>query len=217
MTKKTAALKASVAVIKSSPPKTSTSYATFDRVVRGTDEVARYVTAVVKLIDVLGDQPTARELEDAELLAAQWPKVAARCARFREAEKFFDSPEFYEVDDEGVDVISRRVVGEQIAVMVESDPGAPPPPTYVTVLVEEVIAASPSALALESTMRRIRRDEKFIRYRPKIAEVLTMLREEDAHWVDRRMAAADAEGWHSDLLKVICAARPKLTAGRRSA
>lgn len=75
------------------------------------------------------------------------------------------------------DVLTRRVVSEQVAMLIGSFPNANPHSSevYVPMLIEEIIAANPRASALESTCREIRRTKTFL---PAIAEVLKVLREQ---------------------------------------
>lgn len=81
--------------------------------------------------------------------------------------------------------ITRRVVSEQVGALLGSFPNAVPhaPKVYTTMLIEEIIAANPSALALESACREIRRSKTFA---PAIAEVLALLREHEERWNDQR-------------------------------
>jgi hypothetical protein len=54
-----------------------------------------------------------------------------------------------------------------------------------TILIEVIRGARPSALALESACREIRLTEKFIKYPPKIPEVLAILEKHEEAWSDR--------------------------------
>jgi hypothetical protein len=84
-------------------------------------------------------------------------------------------------DDEG---IKRKIVAEKVSDMLGAFPNLGPhdPQRYIPRIVNEIIAALPSACVLESTTRRIVREKTFP---PTVAEVLNILREEKELWQDR--------------------------------
>lgn len=105
--------------------------------------------------------------------------------------------------------ITRRVVTEKIGLLIGSFPNAGPhnAEAYIGMMIEEIIAANPSASALEATCRELRRTKNFA---PSIAEMLKELQaqaekwdaslqlweEEIAYWNKRRqelVAAAKAQ------------------------
>lgn len=77
--------------------------------------------------------------------------------------------------------ITRRVVTEKVGLLLASFPNASPGngEGYVGMLIEEIVAANPSASALEATCRELRRSKNFA---PSIAEMLKELRTQTESW-----------------------------------
>jgi hypothetical protein len=109
-------------------------------------------------------------------------------------------------------VITRRVVGEQIGVLLGGFPNSSPhnAEVYTRVLIEEIIAAKPCASALEATMRHIRRNSVFA---PSPAEMLKVLREKMEMWNDYVETSCNLSYWYDVLDKKIAEAEAKRTRG----
>jgi hypothetical protein len=90
--------------------------------------------------------------------------------------------------------ITRRVVAEEVAMLIGSFPNANPtsPKVYVRMLIEEIMAANPSFVALEGTCRELRRTKTFA---PTIAEVLEVLRKQEECWSEQHGYILDLEDY----------------------
>jgi hypothetical protein len=90
--------------------------------------------------------------------------------------------------DEETFAISRAKAAEKLALLIDSFPTSniPNPKAFTALLLEEVLAAEPCPLALESACRHIRRTSKFM---PAISEVLTVLKQKQEFWGKARDAA----------------------------
>jgi hypothetical protein len=109
-------------------------------------------------------------------------KLMAACKR---DVKWYNRKELYEIKGKRQKwTLSRRVVSEQIALLLGSFQNARPgtPRVFGRMLTEEVYAARPSAIVLESACRRVRREKDFP---PSIAEVLKAIKNETSAWCDR--------------------------------
>ena len=86
----------------------------------------------------------------------------------------FDTDRWY------VEPLWRRIVGEEIAILVGCYPNLAPgsPEIFTRALVEDVIAEKCGILHLHSACRRIRRSKRFL----SIAEVLAVIRDEGNFW-----------------------------------
>jgi hypothetical protein len=106
--------------------------------------------------------------------------------------------------------ITRRVVTEKVGLLIGSFPNAGPhnPEAYMGMMIEEIIAANPSASGLEATCRELRRTKNFA---PSTAEVLKELHKQEAElwgeclciWED------DIEWWVKERERLIEAAKAK--------
>jgi hypothetical protein len=108
--------------------------------------------------------------------------------------------------------ITRRVVSEKISLLIGSFPNAGPhnPETYMGMMIEEVIAANPSASALEATCRELRRTKNFA---PSIAELLKELRRQAEQWRNvLGLGEDDIEYWQRLRARQIAEARGKTSA-----
>jgi hypothetical protein len=110
-----------------------------------------------------------------------------RLASFKRDEKWFDRKELYEIKGKGKRAkwtLSRRVVSEQMALLLASFPNARPgtPKVFGKMLIEEIYANGPNACVLESACRRIRREKNFA---PSIAEMLKAIAAESTCWSSR--------------------------------
>ena len=103
-----------------------------------------------------------------------FPGARKRLAKALRDHKWYDREELYEVkgsSKNGEMTLSRRVVSEQIALLLASYQNSRPgtPKVFGKMLIEEVYAYRPNACVLESACRRVRRQKSFP---PSIAEVL---------------------------------------------
>jgi hypothetical protein len=112
-------------------------------------------------------------------------KLMAACKR---DVKWFDRRELYDIKGKGKRkrekwTLSRRVVAEEIALLLASFPNARPgtPEAFGKMMIEEVYAKSPNACVLESACRQVRREKDFP---PSIAEVLKAIKNESSVWCD---------------------------------
>jgi hypothetical protein len=72
-------------------------------------------------------------------------------------------------------------------------------------LIEEIVAANPSASALEATCRQIRRT---LRFAPTIAELLGVLRQQHEAWSDRlHILEDDVAYWREQLTERVAQAK----------
>src|SRR5262245_17605786 len=113
-------------------------------------------------------------------------RLMSRYREFDRGRQYYERPELYsKTKKEKPDllnchtnrVISRRMVSEQVGLLIGSFPNSTPhsPEVYTKLLIEEIIAANPQASVLESTCRDLRRTKKFA---PTVAEVLEVLQEQ---------------------------------------
>jgi hypothetical protein len=134
---------------------------------------------------------------DEHTLWVNWPGlkgiVSKRIERFDTGCKHYNRAALYSRRADGSERILRRVVSEQIALLIGAYPNAVPhnPKIYVRLLVEEIVAAAPSAVALESACRIIRRTKKFP---PTIEEMLSLLSSEGQRFV-AACEASDMGDW----------------------
>jgi hypothetical protein len=78
---------------------------------------------------------------------------------------------------------------------------------FTAIMIEDIRAARPSASALESTCREIRRLDKFIRCTPKLPEVRALLEKHEQAWSDRHPDNIDPQNTRSELRDVLVRAR----------
>ena len=132
-----------------------------------------------------------------EKLGGKWWKwcedsTLAMIAEFNAGLEFFNREDFYQrtkvakrdlLNRHTHRQLTRRVVSEQVGLLIGSFPNGVPnsPEVYTRMLIEEIFAANPSAVALEATCREIRRTKTFV---PAVAEVLKVLKERAEWWKD---------------------------------
>jgi hypothetical protein len=209
---KTVPLKNAVETVKSQLPATppKREYADFDAFVVNADKLVAFFDAVWKDEERLGDigfewveWPDHRPINLEEAKAAiqlaktrvrsarywlpQFQQARKRLAEFKRDEKWYDRKELYEVKGKGKRqkwTLSRRVVSEQIALLLASFQNSRPgtPKVFGRMLTEEVYAKNPNACTLESACRHVRREHDFP---PSIAELLKAIKKESAAWGDR--------------------------------
>jgi hypothetical protein len=186
-------------------------YGDFDAFVVNADKLVAFFSGVDKAIDrlVFDDQfewvdkpdhygidlerekqkihSAKYDVESARHALSQFPQARKRLAAFKRDVKWYDRKELYEIRGKGKRetwTLSRRVVTEQIAVLLASFPNSRPgtPKVFGRMLTEEVYANNPNACTLESACRRVRREKDFP---PSIAEVLKAIDKEGDAWCNR--------------------------------
>ena len=126
-------------------------------------------------------------IDSARGALARFPWARKHLAAFKRDVKWYDRRELYEIEGKGKRAkwtLSRRVVAEQIALLLASFQNSRPgtPKVFGKMVVEEVYAKNPNACVLESACRRVRREKDFP---PSIAEVLKAIESESSAWCDR--------------------------------
>jgi hypothetical protein len=200
------------------PPATKPErgYAHFDAFVANADKLVAFLNGVNKTIGrlVLDDRFEWIEKPDhysfdferakQDLASAKYAIKSARAdlstfsrmrkrlAEFKRDLKWYNRKELYEIKGRGKRqqwTLSRRVVTEQIALLLASFQNARPgtPKVFGRMLTEEVYANSPNACVLESACRQVRRTKDFP---PSIAEVLKAIDKEGDAWCERRRRRA---------------------------
>jgi hypothetical protein len=187
---KTVALRTNVPAVKSPsakmPPKVPATklrdYQDFDDLVELAD----------RLLNRFDDLVVRKLLDDGTTMPA--------LEHFAAELDFFESDDLYRpMDRRRRSLLPHHVTDQQIRVefvsfvigeLLGSFPNANPhaPEQYARALIEEVMAARPSVLALESACREIRRTKTFL---PSVAELLTVLREREEWWLHRREMIAN--------------------------
>jgi hypothetical protein len=185
-------------------------YADFDAFVENADRLLAFFKGVFKEDDRLASikfewleyddrrpldlEKAKREIRSAKLdvemasrALAQFPRARKRLAEFKRDEKWYNRKELYEIKGKGKRAqwtLSRRVVSEQIALLLASFQNARPgtPKVFGKMVVEEVYANNPNACVLESACRRVRREKDFP---PSIAEVLKAINTDGSAWGER--------------------------------
>jgi hypothetical protein len=126
----------------------------------------------------------------------KWPKekLAAKVAKFVDGWEFYEREEQYEAKGDNTKWrLSRRVVCEQVSALLGSFPNAPQvPEVYTRRIIEELVAANPSAVQLEAACRRLVRNCTVV---PSVAEALKAIGEVKVPCMD----AFDADGDDDEL------------------
>jgi hypothetical protein len=105
--------------------------------------------------------------------------VAARQARRQVAKfcagwDFYDREELYDKAKGTQWRLARRAICEQVSALLGSFPNAPQTPeVFVPTLIEELVAANPTAVQLEAACRWLRRNCTFV---PSVGEILKAIR-----------------------------------------
>jgi hypothetical protein len=209
--KKSAPLQAKQAVVKSAAKlpavKSKLEYFEFDA----------YAEAAQTMLDCIN---AIQNHDDGKPVFFGSPANAYR--QFDAGRKMFERDELYRTRKtarrsvggscirEGHQEITRRVVTEKVGLLIGSFPNAGPhnPEAYMGMMIEEIIAANPSASALEATCRELRRTKNFA---PSTAEVLKELHKQEAElwgeclciWED------DIEWWVKERERLIEAAKAR--------
>jgi hypothetical protein len=178
--KKTAPLRVNVPIVKSGrPPR---YYMDFDEYVSDGEELRLLERRIYVTPAEYSKHP------ELQFWARNFAETAWGCFEaFDAARKHFERDEVYErrrrADGDNHEIISRRFVTEQVALLVGAFTQSPPSPgVYTRMLVEEIRAARPNASAAEATCRVIRRTSTFL---PAVAEVLKVLRDQMKLWDER--------------------------------
>ena len=102
------------------------------------------------------------------------------------------------------------MVSEQIALLLASFQNSRPgtPKAFSRMMIEELYAASPNAIVLESACRHIRRTEE--NWPPSIAKLLKTIEKESSAWCDRWCDEYDPDTIRQDLEKAIAKAEAKI-------
>lgn len=187
---------------------------------RDFDAFVRLAGELIRIADLglAGDPMTqAAEIWRAKNLLANWETVERMYRRYDKAREFYEREELYEMTKQpqqnlvGTHTryqLTRRVVSEQVAMLIGSFPNSTPhsPEMYTRMLVEEIVTANPSATALEATCRQIKRTMKFV---PTIAELLVMLFDQQMICDNRSdVGEDDIAYWREQLAKRVAQAKP---------
>jgi hypothetical protein len=126
-------------------------------------------------------------VESARHALSDFPWGRKCLAKYKRDEKWYNRKELYEIKGRGKRekwTLSRRVVSEQIALLLASFQNARPgtPKVFARMLTEEIYAKNPNACVLESACRQVRREKDFP---PSIAEVLKAVKQEGNAWCER--------------------------------
>jgi len=152
-----------------------------------------------------GNVPLETRLQSAERWAAEMRErhVSESVAKYESDYEYFERAELYEKCEESPNllrcysnrVITRRFVSQQLALMSATINEKPQEPKlYARMLVEEIIAAKPSACALEATCREIWRSRNSL---PSTAQVLKVLGKQMERWSEFSEIGEDAlDYWH---------------------
>jgi hypothetical protein len=197
-------------------PQQQRPYRDFDDYAAAGKRVDRLFNKLWEGIGDIQDQdrrPTAEELERYTQLGS---RLDAASHEFRAGYKVFEHEDLYQETKTAKPnllghhtpfQIRRQVAGDKVGFLIGSFPNAGPhnPEIYVAALIEEIIAANPSASALEATCRHIRRTATFA---PAVPELLKVLREQETLWDDLlQHGRLDDGDWCSRLEKL---ARPRI-------
>jgi hypothetical protein len=119
--------------------------------------------------------------------------VLKEIAWIRAERKFYNPDDLYDTKDGNKWRLKRRVISEQVAVLIGSFPNAGPhnPQTYAGMLTNEIAATDTNAIVLEAACREVRRTKTFP---PTIAEVLEIL-EKQENEMSGQSEADDLDNW----------------------
>jgi hypothetical protein len=153
-------------------------------------------------------------VDSARHLLTQFSWARKRLAECKRDERWYDRKELYQIKGKGKRekwTLSRRVVSEQIAVLLGSFQNVRPgtPEAFSKMMIEEVYAANPNACVFESACRHLRRTEED--FAPSIAKVLKAIKNECEAWSDRwELLRYDGDDMRRDLEKAIAEAEAKI-------
>lgn len=167
-----------------------------------------------KLETATAEWSRKRIIQEAQEVIENFEKRGGRSGIKKRLGKLWDAccPDSWWPDDSDSPVFGE--VAKMIAVLMGSFPTSkiPEPEIFVHVLLDDVMALTPSFVELESTCRRLRQTQKFM---PSVSEVIETLREQQKLW-DRRCETAHLiEEYYDDLCAEI--AREKAVEDRKAA
>jgi hypothetical protein len=173
---------------KAVAPIAKPQYADFDRFVKLGKSVAADLARLYDALDAYAERPEKATPERIEGCREFLDRIKQQTAEWKSLDQICNSLTFYE--DNGNGLLKRRIIEEQVALLLGSFPNAGPhnPAVYSGMLVEEIVAAEPCAVALEATCREIRRTKNFA---PTIAEVLKILKEKNREAAEANDACLD--------------------------
>src|SRR5262249_30879353 len=149
-----------------------------------------------------------RKVEIARYTLREFPSARKREAECKRDVKWYDRKELYDIKGKGKRqtwTLSRRVVSEQIALLLASFQNSRPgtPKVFGRTLTEEVYAYNPNACVLESACRHVRREHDF--------EVLKAIKKESSAWCDRwETLDCNVDEFRQSLEKYIAEAEAKI-------
>jgi hypothetical protein len=203
-------------------------YADFDDFEGLGETLVHQVRSIEKIAEQLEEaiekgNVTQRHIDIAEEALASWRwSDSADFEEYKQMFKYWERDELYQklkkpkCDHLGGLVsyaIKDEVVGWHVAGLLANSSFNPASAEagqiFTTTLIEEIKRARPSASAIESTCREIRRSEKFIKYPPKIPEVLALLLKHEKAWSDRNpeSSSVDLEYSKDELREVVARAK----------
>jgi hypothetical protein len=207
--KKTAALKTNLPVVKSSPLPTTRpkrAYRDFDDFMGVAERLDRLWYMASDALKFVKNKtvPVTERLQ----LAQRWiadlrsPEFLQRVRKFDADWQFYERDELYDNPEKCERVLTRRFIGEQLALMLACINQKPQDKKlYARMLIEEVIAANPRAVTLEATSREIRRTKTYL---PSIAELLNVLHPQEEKWDGYVELGEDTfDGWRRAFEKAI--------------
>ena len=162
-------------------------YADFDRFMKIGKSVADDLAHLNDALDSFDEHPEQATPERFAQCRKALADIKQQTAEWNALDKICNGEMFYDEDNGN---LRRRVVEEQVALLLGSFPNAVPhnPKVYTGMLVEEIVAAEPSAVALEAACREIRRTKNFL---PTPAEMLKILREKETEAAAANDACCD--------------------------
>jgi hypothetical protein len=136
-----------------------------------------------------------KHLDQASTVLAQFDKTYSELAKELALDRVkFDPPDAYDEDDEITETRVRQHIALLLSCYSNANPGNPE--AYVGMMVEEVMAACPTLVVLESACSKLRRTLKFL---PAISEVIEAIEEQDALWTPRLSAIDDCADFVEEL------------------
>jgi hypothetical protein len=175
-------------------------YSDFDAFTRTADALVDYYELIATALPSMTGRKVSRGY--AEQVASRYSRaqLEAMVAKVEDGYAFYNRDELHEPG--GNFKVKRRVVAEQVAILIGAFPNAGPhsPEAYTKLLIEEIVAATGyDAVMLEAACRKIRRTMKFV---PTIAEMLDALTNQPE--LDVRSATYTAViPLHDELLELI--------------
>jgi hypothetical protein len=176
----------------------------YGRICKDLDQTEREITAAIKYFSPEGH--LAKLLEQADRLLARYEQQTPERERLKKDLEAFNPEDDPECD--GGAFPNRRHVAKQIGLLLGAFPSGSPadPAVYTSMMIEEVLGANRTKLALESAVRTARRTLKFL---PTISEVLAILKTEENNW-DERLNEFYCDIEVESLQRAVTAARERI-------